>query len=854
MRLKIAALLSGLVFTLIAQAQLSLSTAGTPFVISFDAAVSGVSAGVFDGSGFEPAATGGRLSSNAFAVTGWSDGNLAFGATRTTANTDYTRGVSTGGVSTGGMYAFDLGGTQGRSLGFQPVANDWAPGTVTLKITNNTGAAVNSIAVSYKLFVRNDQGRSNSFNFSYSADDVTYTAVSALDYASPAAADASPAFIQVTTPVTATTINLGTLLANGASFYLRWNSNDVAGSGSRDEFALDDISVTLTASGIPNCTAPAAQSAGPINFGTISTNSIAGSFPTTTADKYLVVRSTNVSLSANPADSFMYAPGDLLGGGVVVSAAAAPSFTATGLNFGTTYYFFVFAYNETSCLGGPIYRTINPLTGNATTTTPPPCGTAAAAPAALVFNSVSGNSITGSFTAASGADEYLVIRSFSSSLNGGPVDGVTYNAGDALGGGTVVSRRTNTSFTALGLNASTSYFFFIYSVKSLSCSGGPLYSTTALSGNTSTTSGGNGTPTGYYNSATGLTCAALKSSLRTIISTGYLQQTYDAVFSSFGTTDTRPAPNNNRIWDMYTDIPTGTPVYTFTFGTNQCSGSYNAEGQCYNREHSVPSSWFSDNYPMYSDQHHIFATDGFVNNRRSNFIYAKVNSASYTSSNGSKLGSSATAGIAGNVFEPINEYKGDFARAFFYMITRYESGVGFPVTSWSSSVNGGSGTNVFTGNTYPSIITPYLDMLYQWHVNDPVSQKEIDRNNAVYSIQGNRNPYVDSPQYVQKVFSCASTVVGIATVNNNPATWSSSVNTWPNPASTRVIIDIPKPAAQKIQVEVYDISGRRILHQQIPSFSRQYQLLLKPYLQNGAYFIRLSDSKESATYKVIVTD
>jgi hypothetical protein len=140
------------------------------------------------GGGFQPTPTAGQLSSNFWAVTGWSDGALAFGGTRTTANTDYTRGATTAAVSTGGMYSFSgTGIPSGNALLIQPGGNDWAPGTLTFR-SQNTGSAAIDPVISYDLYVRNDQSRSNSFNFSFSTDNINYTSVAALNYTSPAAA------------------------------------------------------------------------------------------------------------------------------------------------------------------------------------------------------------------------------------------------------------------------------------------------------------------------------------------------------------------------------------------------------------------------------------------------------------------------------------------------------------------------------------------------------------------------------------------------------------------------------------------------------------------------------------------
>ncbi|PKO95130.1 MAG: nuclease, partial [Bacteroidetes bacterium HGW-Bacteroidetes-9] len=238
-------------------------------------------------------------------------------------------------------------------------------------------------------------------------------------------------------------------------------------------------------------------------------------------------------------------------------------------------------------------------------------------------------------------------------------------------------------------------------------------------------------PAGYYNTATG-TGATLKTQLYAIISSGHSPISYDNLWNAFQTTDVKP---NGKVWDMYSDIPDGTPPYEYTFISDQC-GNYSTEGDCYNREHSWPSSWFGDASPMYTDLFQVIPTDGYVNGIRSNYILAQVATPSYTSMNGSKRGSCATPGYSGTVFEPIDAYKGDFARAYFYMVTRYQN----LVVGWSSNATVG---DILNGTTFPAFETWYLNMLAQWHVNDPVSAKEIARNNAVYGIQGNRNPYID---------------------------------------------------------------------------------------------------------------
>ncbi|MFH1121325.1 MAG: endonuclease [Bacteroidota bacterium] len=263
-------------------------------------------------------------------------------------------------------------------------------------------------------------------------------------------------------------------------------------------------------------------------------------------------------------------------------------------------------------------------------------------------------------------------------------------------------------------------------------------------------------PANYYDNATG-TGETLKTQLYNIISAGHDPLSYDDLWDAFLTTDDKI---NGKVWDMYSDVPGGSPPYEFTFVSDQC-GNYSAEGDCYNREHSWPSSWFNDASPMYTDLFQLVPTDGYVNNRRGNYIFGEVGSATWTSLNGSKLGNCITTGYSGTVFEPIDEYKGDFARNYFYMVTRYEN----KVIAWSSN---NIVSDILDGTTHPAFETWFLNMLGEWHTADPVSQKETDRNNAAYALQGNRNPFIDHPEYVTAIWNIGAS----ATLAVTPASLS----------------------------------------------------------------------------------
>jgi len=203
--------------------------------INFDTTVDGVNLDAFEGDGLEPSASSGSLNSNSWAITGFSDGNVAFGGT-SAEDGDYDGGVSTGDVSDGGLYAFDT--PQGdRALGIQPTTTDFAPGTVTLRMQNQTGAAITSLNLAYKVYVYNDQPASSSFNFSYSGDNATYTQAPNLSVISGAAADATPEWKAYYRVITITGLNI----PSNSYYYFRWSGAAVSGSGEFDEFALDDI-------------------------------------------------------------------------------------------------------------------------------------------------------------------------------------------------------------------------------------------------------------------------------------------------------------------------------------------------------------------------------------------------------------------------------------------------------------------------------------------------------------------------------------------------------------------------------------------------------------------------------------
>ncbi|MBQ7941056.1 MAG: endonuclease [Muribaculaceae bacterium] len=240
-------------------------------------------------------------------------------------------------------------------------------------------------------------------------------------------------------------------------------------------------------------------------------------------------------------------------------------------------------------------------------------------------------------------------------------------------------------------------------------------------------------PTGYYAGAQGKNKGALLAALEDIVGE-HTTLGYGDLWDLFYESD---VTSEGYIWDMYS-------TSKYTPGKNQC-GNYTSIGDCYNREHSMPKSWFDDQSPMYSDAFHLYPTDGKVNGQRSNYPFGECANGSYVSSNGGvkalgRLGTSTFSGYSGTVFEPDDQYKGDFARSYFYMAAAYNS----HIDEWNSAQ--------LAGNSYPCFSAWSVNLLMKWHREDPVSQKETNRNEVVYKWQGNRNPFIDHPELAEYVW------------------------------------------------------------------------------------------------------
>ncbi|SEH38676.1 endonuclease [Epilithonimonas hominis] len=265
-------------------------------------------------------------------------------------------------------------------------------------------------------------------------------------------------------------------------------------------------------------------------------------------------------------------------------------------------------------------------------------------------------------------------------------------------------------------------------------------------------------PTDYYSGTDGLSGYQLKTKLHNIISTKTYNYHYDDLKTLYGQTDIDryydyDASNSTYLLDIYSNNPIGTTAYHYTL--SDIVGSANAEGLGWNREHMMPQSSFNSAYPMYSDLFFVIPTDARINQLRSNYPYGKAGSTVYYNfSNGSKQAVNGTpnATYTGRVFEPIDEFKGDIARSLLYYAVRYEGKLGsFNFTTNANDPN--KDQNPLDGTEEKAYENWYITMLLSWHQQDPVSPREIDRNNSVFNLQKNRNPFIDHPEWVNLIWN-----------------------------------------------------------------------------------------------------
>ena len=232
-------------------------------------------------------------------------------------------------------------------------------------------------------------------------------------------------------------------------------------------------------------------------------------------------------------------------------------------------------------------------------------------------------------------------------------------------------------------------------------------------------------PDGYYADIIGLKDAALKTKLHEIIKVHNTNDYYGLFKQAFVHTDVR---SDGTWWDMYSDIK--------RYANRGWDGM--------NREHSFPKSWWGGDtkVPPYTDINPLSPSDGPANMAKSNYPLGEVADNGIDFDNGvTKVGYpvQGQGGGARYVFEPDDQYKGDFARTYFYMVTCYQD------YQWKYRY-------IARDGTYPSLQGWAIELLLKWHRNDPVSDKETKRNDEVYRIQSNRNPFIDYPNLAEYIW------------------------------------------------------------------------------------------------------
>lgn len=245
-------------------------------------------------------------------------------------------------------------------------------------------------------------------------------------------------------------------------------------------------------------------------------------------------------------------------------------------------------------------------------------------------------------------------------------------------------------------------------------------------------------PAGYYDRLEGLCGIALRKAAKQIVASHTVVDYGADTWSAFEKTDTHMVNGKLVWWDMYSDseipVSAGRPNSTVM-----------------NIEHSVANSWWGKTKnDAYKDLFHLNPSDSKANSAKGNFPLGEI-SGTPTYDNGVTFVGPPKSGMGGGcskVYEPADVYKGDFARVFFYMFTVYDN------ISWKSFSGSGSGVGTMysVSGGEAELSTWAYEMMLRWAADDQVSEKETDRNDAIYGIQHNRNPFIDLPTLARHIW------------------------------------------------------------------------------------------------------
>ncbi len=316
-------------------------------------------------------------------------------------------------------------------------------------------------------------------------------------------------------------------------------------------------------------------------------------------------------------------------------------------------------------------------------------------------------------------------------------------------------------------------------------------------------------PAGYYDAAQGKTGEQLKTALHNIIK-GHTEFSYSSLWDILSATDEDPKNHNNVIL-----------IYT---GISRAKTDHGGNIGQWNREHVWAKSHgdFGTTPPAGTDAHHIRPADVKVNGLRGHLDF---------DNGGTLVPGTDSCYSDDNSFEPRDAVKGDVARMIFYMATRYEGDNGEPDLEVVDHVN-----------TYPNPEMGKLSTLLQWNAQDPPDDFERHRNNIIYTdYQHNRNPYIDHPEYIQKIWG------GPSAIKNNPEL---QLSVFPNPVSR--FLTVESGERQALRYRLVNNLGQTVRSGELRNGTTRLNL---SGLRNGLYFFLLSQKEGRWTqqYKIIKT-
>lgn len=442
-------------------------------------------------------------------------------------------------------------------------------------------------------------------------------------------------------------------------------------------------------------------------------------------------------------------------------------------------------------------------------------------PSNLVFTQNTAYKVSGQYTAGSGATKYVVLWKNGSAPTGMPVDGTSYSRGDVIGDAKVAYIGTATGFTPRGVIANQNYHFAIYGFNGQG--GFENYLTTApLSGNV--TSGGSTVGT-YYNGISEANPSFI-SDLTALINPHQFISYFNykqTMMNEFELKDT--TGGNSFVTCAYSGDRT---VFT---------GAFDWQTADYSREHVFAHSWMptfpadSPEEPEYTDLHNLHPVQfSQVNAVRSNYPLGEVVTVQ-SSYLGSKIGLNA---LGQKVFEPRDDMKGNAARALMYMSVCY---------------NGQSGIWPFPSQiSFTILYGQDQNIIKQWHEQDPPDNYEIARNEYVKSVQNNRNPFIDNPDYACYInFANMTYDVNACELNVSQQT-NDNLIIYPIPANDEVFVQVTDATINAYQI--IDLQGRVVESQK--DLATLALKLNTTNFASGTYFVNVSTTKGTAQRKIII--